>query len=91
MKSKLIILSGMVGFLSLGGFVYAGMDHDKMSEKKGAMMGQKESLEKNKDSTLNSVPEVKINKNLVCMINDKYMDGKIQIPVEVEGKTYYGC
>lgn len=26
----------------------------------------------------------------VCMVNDQFM-GKPQIPVEVEGKTYYGC
>jgi YHS domain-containing protein len=29
-------------------------------------------------------------RNLVCMVNDMYM-GKEQIPVEVSGKTYYGC
>lgn len=27
---------------------------------------------------------------LVCMMNDRVM-GKPQIPVEVEGKTYFGC
>ena len=27
---------------------------------------------------------------LVCMVNDRIM-GAPQIPVEVEGKTYYGC
>jgi YHS domain-containing protein len=26
----------------------------------------------------------------VCMVNDQFM-GKAQIPVQVEGKTYYGC
>lgn len=26
----------------------------------------------------------------VCMVNDTYM-GKAQIPVQVDGKTYYGC
>lgn len=26
----------------------------------------------------------------VCMVNDQHM-GRAQIPVEVEGKTYYGC
>jgi YHS domain-containing protein len=26
----------------------------------------------------------------VCMVNDRYM-GSAQIPVVVEGKTYYGC
>ena len=28
--------------------------------------------------------------SLVCMVNDRYM-GKEQIPVAVDGKTYYGC
>lgn len=28
--------------------------------------------------------------SLVCMVNDRYM-GSDQIPVTVEGKTYYGC
>lgn len=28
--------------------------------------------------------------NEVCMVNDK-VSGKPQIPVEFEGKTYYGC
>jgi len=29
-------------------------------------------------------------KDLVCMVNNAYM-GKTQIPVPVNGKTYYGC
>lgn len=28
--------------------------------------------------------------SLVCMVNDRYM-GTEQIPVNVDGKTYYGC
>jgi len=31
-----------------------------------------------------------LKKNFICMVNDKYM-GKEQIPVPVDGKTYYGC
>jgi hypothetical protein len=31
-----------------------------------------------------------IDHSQVCFINDRYM-GKPQIPVEVDGKTYYGC
>lgn len=27
---------------------------------------------------------------LVCMVNDQHMDNP-QLPVEVDGKTYYGC
>ncbi|HVV83382.1 MAG TPA: hypothetical protein VHE35_09895 [Kofleriaceae bacterium] len=29
-------------------------------------------------------------RSLVCMVNDAYM-GKAQIPVVVDGKTYFGC
>jgi YHS domain-containing protein len=36
-------------------------------------------------------PEVKrVETNQVCMVNDTFMN-KPQIPVSVEGKTYYGC
>ncbi|PWT88151.1 MAG: hypothetical protein C5B54_11090 [Acidobacteria bacterium] len=33
---------------------------------------------------------VPVQSKFVCMVNDKAFD-KEQIPVEVEGKTYYGC
>ena len=36
------------------------------------------------------VPAEGLSKNLVCMVNDKFMN-KEQIPVPFEGKTYYGC
>jgi hypothetical protein len=36
------------------------------------------------------VNEAKIKSSLVCFVNNKFM-GIDQIPVEVEGKTYYGC
>ncbi len=32
----------------------------------------------------------KVESSYVCYVNNKYM-GKEQIPVEVNGKTYYGC
>ncbi len=32
----------------------------------------------------------KVDPGIVCMVTDKVM-GKPQIPVKVEGKTYYGC
>jgi YHS domain-containing protein len=32
----------------------------------------------------------RVEPSLVCMINNQFMD-KPQIPVEVEGTTYYGC
>lgn len=32
----------------------------------------------------------KVKSSYVCYVNNKYM-GKEQIPVKVDGKTYYGC
>lgn len=29
-------------------------------------------------------------RNLVCNVNNSFM-GKVQIPVEIEGRTYFGC
>jgi YHS domain-containing protein len=46
-------------------------------------------------NAFNQIP-VEVNENeqipheLVCMVNDAFMGVK-QIPVEAEGKTYYGC
>ena len=37
-----------------------------------------------------SVEQYKVEPGIVCMVNDRVM-GKPQIPVVVEGKTYYGC
>ena len=33
---------------------------------------------------------MRVEPNLVCMVNNQYM-GKAQIPVAVDGKTYFGC
>lgn len=42
-------------------------------------------------ATAEGQPEIKkVDTAQVCMINNTVM-GKPQIPVEVEGKTYYGC
>ncbi len=38
----------------------------------------------------NTVERYKVEPGIVCMVTDKVM-GKPQIPVVVEGKTYYGC
>lgn len=39
---------------------------------------------------LGQMPEGKVETSFVCFVNNKYL-GKEQIPVEVDGKTYYGC
>jgi len=37
-----------------------------------------------------TAPTGKVQSSYVCFINNRYM-GNEQIPVEVNGKTYYGC
>lgn len=43
-------------------------------------------------TTMSEDPKIgsQVPKEQVCMVNDAYM-GKLQIPVPVNGKTYYGC
>lgn len=37
-----------------------------------------------------AAPLKKVEPKKVCMVNEQYMN-RDQIPVEVDGKTYYGC
>lgn len=46
-------------------------------------------MKSNAPSVVDS-PLIQSEANKVCMVTDKYM-GSEQIPVLVEGKTYYGC
>ena len=44
-----------------------------------------------KNTSEDAKPALKrVESKLVCMVNNQYF-GKDQIPVEVNGKTYYGC
>jgi YHS domain-containing protein len=44
-----------------------------------------------KNTSEDAKPALKrVESKLVCMVNNQYF-GKDQIPVEVQGKTYYGC
>lgn len=47
-------------------------------------------MEDKKESIQNYSVGSKVPNELVCMVNNAYM-GKAQIPVPVNGKTYYGC
>lgn len=50
---------------------------------------QKEAVTIQENST-DAKKEAKLKSSLVCFVNNKFM-GIDQIPVEFEGKTYYGC
>jgi YHS domain-containing protein len=41
-------------------------------------------------TNVQNIPEGHVSTDYVCFVNNKFM-GKEQIPVEVNGKTYYGC
>lgn len=43
-----------------------------------------------KENKVKSDTTAKLKSNFVCYINNAYM-GKEQIPVQVDGKIYYGC
>ncbi|MBO0340685.1 hypothetical protein [Flagellimonas profundi] len=49
-----------------------------------------EEAQPKKEMTQNYQVGSQVPTELVCMVNDAYM-GKIQMPVPVNGKTYYGC
>ncbi len=42
------------------------------------------------ETSVSIIPAVGVKLSEVCMVNDRFM-GKAQIPIKVEGKTYYGC
>tara|TARA_B100000508_G_scaffold138607_1_gene135060 strand:- start:759 stop:1169 length:411 start_codon:yes stop_codon:yes gene_type:complete len=79
MKTRIAIL--VTGILFLGA-VSIGCNSTK-----------KEKVENNveiKNTVVAKTKGAKLKSSLVCFVNNKYM-GIDQIPVEFEGKTYYGC
>lgn len=68
------------------------------SEKPAATAGKEPEASANTQSQVAQKPEApsaaaaltRVDSSLVCMVNNHYM-GSAQIPVAVEGKTYYGC
>ncbi|MGV8946304.1 MAG: hypothetical protein ACOH1N_07740 [Lutibacter sp.] len=52
-------------------------------------VAQKETVTLQENSS-EAKKDAKLKSSLVCFVNNKFM-GIDQIPVEVEGKTYYGC
>jgi len=80
MKTKVTNL--VVGILVLT-FIVSCNNQNKQSVNTNTEV--KESISK---SNLNK--QAKLKSSFVCYVNNSYM-GREQIPVEVDGKTYYGC
>jgi len=79
MKTKIAIL--VTGILFLGA-VSISCNSTKKEKIENKTEVTKTVVTKAKDAKLKS--------SLVCFVNNKYM-GIDQIPVDFEGKTYYGC
>lgn len=59
------------------------------TEKSQAATEQAPKMEMEKDASSNQKFEI-VDNEKVCMVNDKFMSVK-QIPIAVDGITYYGC
>ncbi len=79
MKTKITILG--IGILALS---FSTEFYGQNSQKEILNTEVKESL------AMPNNNEAKLESSFVCYVNNSYM-GKKQIPVEVQGKTYYGC
>lgn len=77
MKTRIAIL--VTGILFLG-FVSCNTQNKKTNETNVEV----------KNTVVKTKKEAKLKTSLVCFVNNKFM-GIDQIPVEFEGKTYYGC
>lgn len=81
MKNLKLRLAVMIAFMvGVSNLTYAQHDHGKME------MPQTE----NKTEQVNYAVGSQVPNDLVCMVNNSYM-GKPQMPIVVNGKTYYGC
>jgi YHS domain-containing protein len=93
MKVHRITLGSSLGFsLLLAAFAFTGCQANRDAPaptKAVSSVGRTEAT-----PTLNqadsSVVTLVTDASQVCMVNDQFM-GRSQIPVQVDGKTYYGC
>lgn len=77
MKNRIAILATAIIFF---GFVSCNNQNKQNVETKVEV----------KKTVVKTKKEAKLKTSLVCFVNNKFM-GIDQIPVEFEGKTYYGC
>lgn len=84
MKRLTLILGAITAVMISAMFVTACESKAKGEKSKASV------TEAQKQQNIAINLEAKIPSNLVCMVNNAYM-AKKQIPVEFEGKTYYGC
>ncbi|MCF6214264.1 MAG: hypothetical protein L3J45_09600 [Flavobacteriaceae bacterium] len=79
MKTKRIFL--VLGVLAIG--LISTSCADKVNQEKKTTVQTKENIVKSEKT-------VQLKSSYVCYVNDRFM-GAEQIPVAVDGKTYYGC
>ncbi len=78
-------------------FLYTGVSQSNASEGHGQDFAPAISSEEQVEASTNDSKHVEglkwlehTNSKYICMVNNKRFD-RVQIPTEVDGKTYYGC
>lgn len=85
---KYLILTTVIAIFAIPALAQETMNHD-MQHSEHHMEGMSHmDHDDHADTDAQSVRQV--DASMVCMMNNKVFD-KAQIPVEINGKTYYGC
>jgi len=86
MKTKISILA--FGFMALALSISCNNTKKEVkNESVNELVHESPAVEASQEAT---AKEAELKSSLVCFVNNKFM-GINQIPVEFEGKTYYGC
>lgn len=86
MKTKITVLA--ISFIALVVSISCNNTKKEVkNESVNELIQESPTVETGQEAIAN---ETKLKSSLVCFVNNKFM-GIDQIPVEVEGKTYYGC
>ncbi len=87
-RSKSTISIATLGLLAAGALiVLSGIGQAASTDTTTGKSGVKTDASR---EGIEMVPGTVLNSSEVCFVNDRHM-GKPQIPVNVEGKIYYGC
>lgn len=80
---RILLLSGILVLTLMG---CKSENKNGMAEEPGQVVANTVKTNTSENPQIGS----QVPKEQVCMVNDAYM-GKLQIPVPVNGKSYYGC
>lgn len=87
--SAAIVLLGLVLGCETKGANQATSAHHPSTDMPAPPARAPQGNERSSDTSASSLTLV-TDRSLVCMVNNQFM-GRPQIPIEVDGRTYYGC